>query len=155
MPRTNGATAADAGTVAAVTSPSTGWASGDAHHRSRNLRRTARPEPARAMLRRAVQLRVNFIDTARRLRPRGKRGAHRRGAPSLSGRSGRRHQMWTPTAIPSCFVDHLGKQTYLVLGWRSHHHVPDQLGKHRMGRHHQPTPLHVSWMMSHVRCAPS
>jgi hypothetical protein len=56
MPRTNGATAADAGTVAAVTSPSTGWASGDAHHRSRNLRRTARPEPARAMLRRAVQL---------------------------------------------------------------------------------------------------
>ena len=51
--------------------------------------------------------------------------------------------MWTYTAIPSCFVDHLGKQTYLVLGWRSHHHVPDQLGKHRMGRHHQPTPLHV------------
>jgi hypothetical protein len=46
--------------------------------------------------------------------------------------------MWTPTAIPSCFVDHLGKQTYLVLGWRIHHHVPDQLGKHRMGRHHQP-----------------
>ena len=35
MPGTNGATAADAGIVAAVTSPSTGWASGDAHHRSR------------------------------------------------------------------------------------------------------------------------
>jgi hypothetical protein len=28
MPGTNGATAAEAGTVAAVTSPSTGWASG-------------------------------------------------------------------------------------------------------------------------------
>jgi hypothetical protein len=49
--------------------------------------------------------------------------------------------MWTHTAIPSCFVDRLGKQTYLVLGWRSHHHVPDQLGKHRMGSDDVPRSL--------------
>ena len=49
-------------------------------------------DEAKAVLRRAVELGVNFIDTADSYGPERQRGAHRRGAPPVPGRSGHRHQ---------------------------------------------------------------
>src|SRR4029450_11659004 len=100
MPRTSGATAADAGTVdigGDITVNRLGFGA---------MRITGRGiwgEPpdrnlARAVLRRAVELGRQLHRHGRRLRPQRERGTHRRGATSLSGRSGRRYQGRTRTA---------------------------------------------------------
>jgi predicted oxidoreductase len=57
------------------------------------------PDQARAVLRRAVELGVNFIDTADAYGP---KVSEELIATSLSGRSGRRHQGSTRTA--ACLV---------------------------------------------------
>ena len=56
----------------------------------------ADPDEARRVLRRAVELGVNFIDTAVRVRPRGQRTADRRDARAVPGRSRRRDEGRAP-----------------------------------------------------------
>jgi len=75
------------------TSLSTDWVFGrHAHHRERHLGDPADGDEAKAVLRRAVELEVNFIDTAGRLRSRRERDPDRRGVAPYPDDLVNRHQ---------------------------------------------------------------
>ena len=79
--------------AAEVTWSSAGWASArcDSPARASGATRPDRAK-AHAVLRRAVELGVNLIDTADSYGPEVSERDHRRGAPPLPGRAGHRHE---------------------------------------------------------------